>query len=88
MNQFVYEPKGTCSYKMTFTISDDNTLIDFQVLGGCSGNLQAVRKLILNKNIDYIIDTLGGIKCGNKQTSCGDQIAQGLKQYKESFKNE
>ncbi|MEG0959721.1 MAG: TSCPD domain-containing protein [Erysipelotrichaceae bacterium] len=33
--------------------------------------------------MDEIIETFEGVKCGFKKTSCPDQIAQALKQYKE-----
>ena len=33
-------------------------------------------------NVDEAIRRLDGIKCGFKPTSCPDQLAQALKQYK------
>jgi len=35
-------------------------------------------------DIDEAISRLDGIKCGFKPTSCPDQLAKALKQYKEA----
>lgn len=81
MKTYIYTPKGTCSRQMRFEITDDNKLCDFQVVGGCNGNLQGIRKLILDMDISTIVSKLEGIKCNNKPTSCPDQIAIALKEY-------
>lgn len=79
--EYIYEPKGVCSYKMIFNINKDNILEDFKVEDGCNGNLKGIRALILNQNINDIIEKLDGIKCGVRDTSCPDQIAKALKEY-------
>lgn len=43
--------------------------------GGCQGNLLAVKKLILNKPIKQIIEMFKNIPCGNKGTSCANELA-------------
>ena len=40
--------------------------------------------LVDGKDIDYVIETLSGIRC-RQNTSCGDQLAQALIQYKEKM---
>ena len=50
-------------------------------IGGCSGNLQGIQRLCIGKPIDEIIATLSGIKCRN-DTSCPDQLAKALSEYK------
>ena len=82
MEEFIYTPRGVCSKKMIFKINND-ILEDFEVIGGCPGNLQGIRSLIKGMNIDEVIGKLDGIKCGMKDTSCPDQIANALKEYKE-----
>lgn len=82
MKTFEYTPKGVCSSKMIFNIEGD-TLLDVRVIGGCPGNSLGIRSLLKNQNIDEIIEKLEGIRCGYKNTSCPDQIAQALKQYKQ-----
>lgn len=56
----------------------NNVIANFQIIGGCSGNTQAVSKLIIGKTIDETIKLLKGIKCGLRSTSCPDQIAKFL----------
>lgn len=82
MEKFEYIPKGVCSSKMVFEIEGD-TIIDAKVIGGCPGNGLGIRALVKNQKIDDIIDKLSGIKCGFKSTSCPDQLAKALKDYKE-----
>lgn len=82
MEIFEYIPKGVCSNKIIYNIEKD-IVIDAKVIGGCPGNSLGIRSLLKNQSIDYIIDKLKGIKCGYKSTSCPDQIAQGLIEYKQ-----
>lgn len=78
---YTYTPKGVCSMKMIAEIKN-NVISSFQIIGGCSGNTQAVSKLIIGKTIDETIKLLKGIKCGFKSTSCPDQIAKFLTKIK------
>lgn len=67
-------------------------MIDFEVeggviqsvafTGGCSGNLQGISALVSGMAVDDAIAKLKGIKCGFKETSCPDQLAHALEQYK------
>ena len=80
-----YSPRGTCSSKMTFVIDDtDDTIVDFEVVGGCNGNLKGIRSLIIGMKLTDVISKLSGITCGFKKTSCPDQIANALSLYLES----
>lgn len=79
MNIF-YTLGGTCSKQIIFEV-EDNILTDLKFINGCSGNLQAIARLTKGMHIDEIIDILEGIKCRNN-TSCPDQLAIALKEYK------
>ena len=81
--EYVYNPIGVCSMQMVFDI-EDNIVKSLKILGGCPGNTVGVSKLIEGRNIDEIIQMLKGIPCGNKGTSCPDQIAMALEEYKKS----
>ncbi len=35
-----------------------------------------------NRNVDEVIELLKGIQCGDKGTSCPDQVAKALESYK------
>ncbi len=77
-----YKTSGTCSRQIDFTVKD-GILTSLQFLGGCSGNLQGISKLAVGRNIDDIIRLLQGVKCGFKNTSCPDQLAKALIDYKQ-----
>jgi len=73
-----YKPKGTCSSGIEID-TDDGIIQKVKFIGGCPGNLLAISELIKGKTVTEIIERLDGIKCGNKKTSCADQLAQALK---------
>ena len=79
---FTFRPKGVCSQMMDIEV-EDNKLVSLKVMGGCSGNLQGISKLVEGMDIDEVISRLEGIRCGFKNTSCPDQLAKALKMYKE-----
>ena len=82
--QFEYKTKGTCSQHILFEI-EDNKLKNVQFIGGCNGNLKGISSLVEGMDVDLIIARLEGTTCGMKATSCPDQLAQALKQAKESM---
>lgn len=77
----VYSTQGTCSREISFDVVD-NKLYNVKFKGGCSGNLQGVAKLVEGMDIDEVINRVDGILCGARPTSCPDQLARALKQYK------
>lgn len=79
---FQYTPKGVCSRVLAFEI-EDGKITAFEAIGGCSGNLRGIGRLLKGRDIDEVIETLEGTTCGMKPTSCPDQIAQALKAYKQ-----
>ena len=84
MIEYIYYPKGVCSVKFIFNI-EGNIIKSLQIVGGCPGNTVGVAKLVQGKEIDEVIDILKGIECGNKGTSCPDQIANALEEYKNKY---
>ena len=77
----VFKTFGTCSREINFDVVDGK-LTNVSFLGGCNGNLQGISKLVEGMDIDEVIARVEGIKCGARQTSCPDQLAKALKQYK------
>ena len=75
-----YIPKGVCSRKMIIDVEDD-TIKSVRVEGGCSGNLQGISRLAEGMKVAEAISRMEGIRCGWKNTSCPDQLAQALKTY-------
>ena len=76
-----YTPRGVCSQKMNIQV-EDGIIRSVEVLGGCSGNLQGISRLVEGMSVEEAIRRLDGIRCGWKNTSCPDQMAQALKQYR------
>ena len=77
-----YNTKGTCSRQILFDVTEDGKVTNVKFIGGCSGNLQGIAKLVKDRPLDEVIETLKGIKC-RANTSCPDQLATALKEYKE-----
>ncbi len=76
-----YKTRGTCSREINFDVTPDGRLTGVKFIGGCLGNLQAVSKLVEGQPIDNVISTLKGIQC-RSGTSCSDQLATALIEYK------
>lgn len=77
-----YNTVGTCSMQINFEVEND-IIKKVEFIGGCNGNTKGVAKLVEGMNIDDVIAKLDGIKCGIRPTSCPDQLARALKQYKQ-----
>lgn len=82
--QFTYKTKGVCSRAIHIDI-ENGIVKDVRFEGGCSGNTQGVSLLAKDMKIDDVIERLEGIKCGFKNTSCPDQLAEALKKAKEEL---
>ena len=80
---YQYQTQGTCSKLIEIdTVEKDGkeVISDIRFTGGCHGNLQGIAALVKGMEPEEVIGRLTGIKCGNKPTSCPDQLAQALKQ--------
>ena len=79
--EYIYNPQGVCSTKMIFEI-ENNVVKSLKVINGCDGNLKGISELVKGMTVDEVINKLKGIECGFKQTSCPDQIAIALEEFK------
>lgn len=70
-------PQGVCSQMMTVEV-EDGVVLRMEVMGGCDGNLQGISQLVKGRPAEEVVRLLKGIRCGYKDTSCPDQLAQGL----------
>ena len=75
-----YQTVGTCCRLMNVEIEDD-IITNVEFIGGCNGNLKGIKSLIIGMNINDVTAKLKGISCGDKSTSCTDQLAICLAQY-------
>ena len=74
---FEYTTHGTCCRKISVQLKG-NIIEDVIFLGGCDGNLKAIRKLVIGKDANEIIETLRGNTCKSRGTSCADQLTFAL----------
>ena len=72
-----YKPNGVCSSAIDIEV-DGNVIRSVRFTGGCNGNLQGISRLVEGMNVEDAISRLKGIRCGFKNTSCPDQLAQAL----------
>ena len=79
--KFSYKTKGTCSRLIHIELEGEK-IKEVSFEGGCNGNLKGIGALVRGMKIDDAIERLEGIRCGFKPTSCPDQLANALKEYK------
>ena len=75
---YSFRPHGVCSQEMRVDLDEQGRIVNLEVLGGCSGNLQGISALVVGMPAQEAIHRLKGIRCGAKSTSCPDQFACGL----------
>ncbi len=78
---YKYKTRGTCSRTISFEV-DGGTVKNVSFEGGCNGNLKGIAALVEGMKIDDVIERVEGIRCGFKNTSCPDQLAQALREVK------
>ena len=78
----LYRTKGTCSQAIEVE-AKDGIIESVHFIGGCAGNTAGISKLVKGMKVDDVIQKLEGTTCGRRPTSCPDQLAKALKQWKE-----
>ena len=81
---YTYQTAGTCSKVIVFEVDKENKLHGVKFIGGCSGNLQGVGRLVEGRTLDEVETLLAGIQCRNN-TSCPDQLSKAIAAYKKSL---
>lgn len=76
----IFHPKGVCSSLIEIEV-EDGLIKSVHFTGGCHGNLQGISRLVEGMTPQEAISRLKGIRCGFKQTSCPDQLAQALESF-------
>lgn len=83
MMHYTYKTQNTCSTVIDLDI-DQGVVTNVRFTGGCNGNLKSIPALVNGMTADEIAAKLGGITCGPKSTSCGDQLARAVLAAKEA----
>ena len=74
-----YKTRGTCSTKIEFDLDEQHCVHNVRFTNGCNGNLKGIGSLVEGMKAEDVIARLEGTRCGFKNTSCPDQLAQALK---------
>lgn len=82
---FSFKPEGVCSKEIIITLNSA-LVVKIEFVGGCPGGLAGIAALAQGMHIDEVIERLQMITCGDRCTSCADQLARALQKRK--VKNE
>ena len=77
-----YKTHGVCS-SMIHVELDGDKIKDVDFVGGCNGNLQGISSLVKGMKVEEVLQKLEGVKCGNRSTSCPDQLCKALREMKQ-----
>ncbi len=80
---YTYRTRGVCSREIHIDLDGDK-VSEVEFVGGCNGNLKAISKLIKGMTVDEVAAVLEGNTCGNRPTSCADQLVRGLREAQAS----
>ena len=83
VKKLTYKTQGTCSSHIELE-AEDGVITEIFFWGGCNGNLQGIRALVKGMKMEDVIEKLEGIRCGNRPTSCPDQLCKALRQIQEA----
>ena len=73
-----FKPRGVCSRQIDFEIDADGIVHNIRFTKGCPGNTAGLAKLAEGQSAEFLINLLKGVPCGDKSTSCPDQLALAL----------
>jgi uncharacterized protein (TIGR03905 family) len=77
---YEFKTSGTCSTKICFDV-EEGILHSVKFENGCDGNLKAIGALVEGMSAVEIYKRLNGVRCGNRGTSCADQLARAIEQH-------
>lgn len=72
--------EGVCSKEVSFKVVGGR-LKDVKFYKGCPGNLKAMALLLEGMKVKEAAAKLKGITCGDRPTSCSDQLARVLESF-------
>ena len=74
----IYKTQGVCCQEIDLSV-EDGIIKEIRFSNGCDGNLKGIARLAKGRKASEIIPLMKGIRCGQKATSCPDQLAAALK---------
>ena len=82
MKHIAYPTQGTCSKLINVDIDENNIIHNVTFLGGGQGNTCGISRRVEGMDADKVAERLRGVTCGNKPTSCPDQLALAIEALK------
>lgn len=79
--KLTFKTQGTCSSHIEVEV-EEGIIKEVFFWGGCNGNLQGISRLVKGMKVDEVISRLEGIRCGNRWSSCPDQLCKALREIK------
>jgi len=79
--QHSYKTHGVCSRKIRIEL-EDGVIKDVEFVRGCNGNAKGIAALVKGMPAEEVVRKLAGIRCDSKRTSCPDQLAKALREYR------
>ena len=80
--KITYKTQGTCSSHIEVEVEDD-VIQQVFFWGGCNGNVQGISRLVKGMKGEEVLQKLEGVRCGNRSTSCPDQLCKALREMKQ-----
>jgi len=74
----IYKTEGVCCKEITVNV-ENGVVKEILFSNGCNGNLKGIAELAKGRKAEDIIKSISGIRCGERATSCPDQLAAALK---------
>jgi len=74
---YKYKPRGICPRAISVELEGE-TIRSVLFEGGCAGNLAGISNLVEGMRANDVIAKFKGTRCGQKATSCPDQLSQAL----------
>lgn len=75
-----YKTSGVCSQMIHFEVDQEDCVHNVKFVRGCDGNLKGIGKLVEGMKREEVIKRLKGVRCGERSTSCPDQLARALEE--------
>lgn len=82
-----YPTTGTCCRIISFDMNQNQVLTNVSFMGGCNGNLKMIAKFVEGMKATEVVARCSGNLCGNKGTSCADQLANAAQYAMDSVKD-
>ncbi|MCQ2466337.1 MAG: TIGR03905 family TSCPD domain-containing protein [Clostridia bacterium] len=76
--RYSYQAQGVCARQINFDI-EGNVITNIEFIGGCDGNHKSIASILEGSTVEFIEERLSGVTCGFRDTSCGDQLAVGVR---------